>query len=89
MVKFDIITIFPRIFDSYFKESFIKKALVRKLAGINIHNLRDFSRDKRKRVDDRPFGGGLGMVLQVEPIFRAIKKIKNSGATLLERSVFH
>ena len=76
MLKFDLITIFPRIFDSYFKESFIKKALARKLAEINIHNLRDYSRDRRKRVDDRPFGGGLGMVLQVEPIFRAIKKIK-------------
>lgn len=76
MVKFDIITIFPEIFDSYFKESFIKKAQQKKLVKISIHNLRDFTRDKHKTVDDRPFGGGLGMVLKVEPINKAVKKIK-------------
>jgi len=76
MIKFDIITIFPKIFDSYFKESFIKKAGDRGLIKINIHNLRDFAKDKRKTVDDRPFGGGLGMVLKVEPVYKAVKKIK-------------
>jgi tRNA (guanine37-N1)-methyltransferase len=76
MLKFDIITIFPNIFDSYLKESFIKKAQDKKLIKINIHNLRDWSDNARKTVDDRPYGGGLGMVLKVEPIYKAIKDLK-------------
>jgi len=76
MLKYDIITIFPKIFDSYLKETFIKKAQDKKLIKINIHNLRDYTKDKNKKVDDKPFGGGLGMVLKIEPIFKAISKIK-------------
>ena len=76
MLKYDIITIFPKMFDSYLKETFIKKAQDKKLIKINIHNLRDYTKDKNKKVDDKPFGGGLGMVLKVEPIFKAISKIK-------------
>lgn len=76
MIKFEIITIFPKIFDSYLKESFIKKALKKRLIKINIHNLRDWTLDKHKTVDDRPFGGGLGMVLKIEPIYKAVKEIK-------------
>lgn len=78
MVQFDIITIFPKIFDSYLKESFIKKARVKGLLKINIHNLRDWAKDRHKTVDDRPFGGGLGMVLKIEPIYKAIKALKKS-----------
>jgi len=76
-MRFDIITIFPKIFDSYFNESIIKRAQKRKLIKINIHNLRDFTNDKHKTVDDKPYGGGFGMVLMVEPIYKAIKKLKN------------
>jgi tRNA (guanine37-N1)-methyltransferase len=93
-MQFDIITIFPKIFDSYFKESFIKKAQEKALIKINVHDLRDYAKDKHKKiaevlpnlsprsasprsvVDDRPFGGGLGMVLKVEPIYQAVSKIK-------------
>lgn len=75
MITFEIITIFPKIFDSYFKESFIGKAVGKKLIKINVHNLRDWAADKHKSVDDRPFGGGLGMVLKIEPIFKAIKDL--------------
>ena len=75
-MQFDIITIFPKIFDSYFKESFIKKAQEKGLIKIKIHDLRDYAKDKHKTVDDRPFGGGLGMVLKVEPIYQAVLKIK-------------
>ncbi|MCD6550384.1 tRNA (guanosine(37)-N1)-methyltransferase TrmD [bacterium] len=75
MIRFDIITIFPKIFNSYFKESLIKKAIEKNLIRIEIHNLRDFAKDTRRTVDDRPFGGGLGMVMKIEPIFEAIKKI--------------
>ena len=77
MLKFDIITIFPKIFNSYFSESIIRRAVLKKKAEIKIHNLRDFSLDKKHhKVDDRPFGGGAGMVLMAEPILRAVEKVK-------------
>ena len=75
-MRFDIITIFPGIFDSYFKESLLLRAQKNKLIKINVHNLRDFTFDKHHVIDDRPFGGGFGMVMKVEPIFRAVTKIK-------------
>jgi len=75
MMQFDIITIFPEIFDSYFKESIIKRAQKRKLINIKVHNLRDFASDAHKTVDDRPYGGGAGMILKVDIIFKAIKSI--------------
>ena len=91
MLIFDIITIFPKIFDSFLKESFIKKAREKGLIKINIHNLRDFTKDKHKTVDDRPFGGGLGMVLKVEPIYRAVSsltklKIKNLKLKITDKN---
>lgn len=76
-MQFDIITIFPKIFDSYFNESIIKRAQKKGLIKINIHNLRDYTTDRHKTVDDKPYGGGPGMVMMVEPIFRAVQKIKN------------
>jgi len=78
MIQFDIITIFPQIFDSFLKESFIKKAQDKRLIKIKVHNLRKWTKDRHKTVDDRPFGGGLGMVLNVEPIFKAVKALKKS-----------
>jgi tRNA (guanine37-N1)-methyltransferase len=74
---FDIITIFPKIFDAFLKESFIKKAQEKGLIKIRIHNLRDFTTDKHRTVDDKPYGGGLGMVLKIEPIYNAVKSIKS------------
>lgn len=74
-MQFDIITIFPNIFDSYFNESILKRAQDRKLIKIKIHNLRDFTDDKHKQIDDRPFGGGPGMVLMAEPIIKCLDKI--------------
>lgn len=76
--RFDIITIFPRIFDSYLEESLIKKAREKKIIEIKIHNLRDWSTGRHKKVDDRPFGGGPGMVLKVEPIYKAVISILKS-----------
>ncbi len=73
---FDIITIFPEIFDSYLKESFIKKAQEKKLIKVSIHNLRDFTTDRHKTVDDRPYGGGLGMVLKIEPLYKSVQSLK-------------
>ncbi len=71
-MRFHILTIFPDIFDSYLKESFLKKAQEKGLIKITPHNLRDFTSDKHRKVDDRPFGGGPGMVLKVEPIHKAV-----------------
>ena len=90
-MQFDIITIFPKVFDSYFNESMIKRARAKKLVDIRIHDLRKFSRDKHKKVDDKPYGGGPGMVLKIEPIARAIgsilkdksKKIKDKTKIIL------
>ncbi len=75
MIKFDIITIFPEIFNSYFQESLIKRAVKKRLIKINIRNLRDYTADKRHTVDDRPFGGGIGMVLKIEPIYQCVQRI--------------
>ncbi|HOW13050.1 MAG TPA: tRNA (guanosine(37)-N1)-methyltransferase TrmD [Candidatus Pacearchaeota archaeon] len=76
MITFEIITIFPEIFKCYFKESLISKAQKKELIKINVYNLRDWTDDKRKTVDDSPYGGGLGMVMKIEPIFKAINEIK-------------
>lgn len=78
MIKFDIITIFPEIFNSYLAESLIGRAIKKKLIKVNIHNLRDWTADKHKIVDDRPFGGGLGMVMKVEPIYKAVLALKKT-----------
>ncbi len=77
MIKFDVITIFPTIFDSYLKESLIARAQKKKFIKINVHNLRKFTNDNHQTVDDRPYGGGLGMVLMVEPIFKAVSALKS------------
>jgi len=73
---FDIITLFPGMFGSLFSGGVVKKALDKGLIEINVHDLRDFAESKHKQVDDRPFGGGQGMVLKPEPIFSAVKKIQ-------------
>jgi len=86
-MKFDIITIFPEIFSSYFNESIIKKAQEKKIIKINVHNLRDFTNDKRHTVDDTIYGGGAGMLMKIEPLYKAIKKIakkkKTSGQKII------
>lgn len=79
IMKFDIITIFPDIFNSYFGESILARAQKENFININIHNLRDFTDDKRGTVDDTPYGGGAGMVMKVEPIFKAVEKIKKEN----------
>ncbi|MBI3602611.1 MAG: tRNA (guanosine(37)-N1)-methyltransferase TrmD [Candidatus Omnitrophica bacterium] len=77
MLRFDIITLFPKVFNGIFNESMIKRAKEKKKVLIKIHDLRDYSSDKKRHsVDDRPFGGGPGMVLSPQPLFDAVKKIK-------------
>ncbi|MDD5606485.1 MAG: tRNA (guanosine(37)-N1)-methyltransferase TrmD [Candidatus Pacebacteria bacterium] len=82
-MKFDIITIFPNIFDSYFNHGLIARGLKKKLIQIKTHNLRKWTIDKHKSVDDRPFGGGLGMVMKIEPIFEAVKAIKKNNSKVI------
>ncbi len=78
-MQFDIITIFPALFDSYSKESLIEKGIKKKKIKINVHDLRNWADDKHKTVDDKPFGGGIGMVMKVEPIKRAVESIKDKN----------
>lgn len=78
-MRFDIITIFPEIFDSYFNASIIKRAQIKKIIEINIHNLRNWATDRHQSVDDSPYGGGKGMIFMVEPIFKAIKALKKNN----------
>ncbi len=78
-MRFDVITIFPDIFDSYIEKSLIGKAINKKLINFKTHDLRKWSQGKRKTVDDRPFGGGLGMVIKVEPVLRAVSELKKKN----------
>ena len=76
ILHIDIITIFPNFFTSPIKEGLIGKAIKKGLINISINNLRDYTSNKHKQVDDSVYGGGAGMVLKPEPLFNAIKKIK-------------
>jgi tRNA (guanine37-N1)-methyltransferase len=78
MIQFDIITIFPKIFDSYFSQTILKRAQQKKLIKICVHDLRKFAKksDPHKSVDDRPYSGGPGMILMIEPIFKALQALK-------------
>ena len=69
-------TLFPRIFNGPLTESIIKRAVKRGLVKIKIHNLRDFTKDRHRTCDDRPFGGGPGMVMKPDPIFEAVEYVK-------------
>ncbi|HTP56858.1 MAG TPA: tRNA (guanosine(37)-N1)-methyltransferase TrmD, partial [Candidatus Paceibacterota bacterium] len=76
--KFDIITIFPDIFSGFLKESLISKALHKRLISIRTHYLRKWTTDRHQTVDGKPYGGGPGLVMKVEPIAKAVKAIKKS-----------
>ena len=78
-MRIDIITIFPKMFEPVLNESIIKRSQNKGKAKIYIHNLRDYSCDKHKKVDDRPFGGGSGMLMRAEPIFKAVESIKRGA----------
>ena len=78
-MRFDIITIFPKIFDSYFNESIIKRAQKKRKIKINVVNLRNFATDKHNTVDEKPYGGGAGVVLMTEPLIKAVDYVKKSG----------
>ena len=78
-MRVDILTIFPKMFDPVLNESIVKRARLKGKVKFYIHDLRDFTSDKHRKVDDRPFGGGSGMVMRVEPIFNCIQSIKRKA----------
>ena len=81
-MRFDIITIFPEIFTAVFDFGIVRRAAEAGLIEIRIHDLRDYTHDRHHQVDDRPFGGGTGMVMKPEPLFRAVEAVTNSASDL-------
>lgn len=75
-IRFDILTIFPEAFESYLNFSILKRAQQKGFVKIKIHNLRKWSEDKHQTIDDRPYGGGAGMIFLLKPIFKAVQEIK-------------
>jgi tRNA (guanine37-N1)-methyltransferase len=79
-MRFDVLTLFPEIFQGYLTQSILKLALDRGLVEIHLWNFRDWAKGKHKSVDDRPFGGGPGMVLMPEPVFAAVEAVQQQAA---------
>lgn len=82
-MKIDILTLFPKMFDGFISESIIKRAIEAKKVEICIHDIRDYSKDPHKKVDDYGYGGGAGMVLMPQPIFDAVEDIKTDDSTVI------
>jgi len=82
-MKIDILTLFPDMFEGFLSESIISRAIDAKKTHINIHNIRDYSTNKHKKVDDTPYGGGAGMVLMCQPIFDAVKDLKKNNTKII------
>lgn len=78
-MRFDVITIFPEALQSYFSTSILKRAQEKKLIKVHLHNLRNWTRDRHRTVDDKPYGGGAGMVMKAEPILKAVEALKQRG----------
>lgn len=88
-MQFDIVTIFPEMFTSYFGDSILKRARDAGIVDIRIHDLRDWTEDVHRKVDDSPYGGGAGMVMKVEPLYKALEDLdalkgeQENGKTVL------
>lgn len=75
-MRFDILTLFPDMFGSYLNQSLVSKAIERRLIEVHVHDIRRWSRDKHHKVDDRPYGGGPGMILRVEPVVECVEDVQ-------------
>ena len=75
-MKISIITLFPKMITGFFEESIVKRAIEKKLVEVELITLRDFAIDSYGTVDDRPYGGGAGMILRIEPLYKALEKSK-------------
>ena len=82
-MKIDILTLFPHMFDGFLSESIIKRAIDKKQVEINIHDIRNYSTDPHKRVDDYSIGGGAGMVLMPQPIFDAVDDLREENTLVI------
>ena len=78
-MHFDVLTLFPEIFSGYVSQSLLSKAIESGLVQIDLHDIRDWTLDKHQRVDDRPYGGGPGMVMQVEPVVECVEAVQKTG----------
>lgn len=81
--KIDILTLFPEMFEGFLNSSIIKRAIDSHLVEISVHNFREYSNDRHKKVDDYPYGGGAGMVLMCEPIYNAIEHLKRDDTKVV------
>src|SRR5208283_1417138 len=82
-MEVDVLTLFPRIFEGPLEESILKRAQNKGLVSVRVHNLRDFTHDKHRVVDDKPYGGGPGMLMKPEPIFEAVEKFQRTGSRVV------
>jgi len=82
-MKIDILTLFPNMFTGFLNESIIKRAIDSNKVNISVHNIRDYSKDPHKKVDDYGFGGGAGMVLMPQPIFDAVDNLKKDNTIVI------
>lgn len=78
-MKIDILTLFPGMFSDFLSHSIVKRAIEKRLVAVRAHDLRDFTHDRHRSCDDKPFGGGPGMLMKPEPIFEAFEKILGKG----------
>ncbi len=82
-MRIDILTLFPEIFRGAFDESIVKRAREKGVVEIHLHNIRDYTHDRHRKADDRPFGGGPGMVLKPEPVFECVESIGAPEGSLI------
>lgn len=78
-LQIDVLTLFPRMLDGFLAESILGKGIAAGLLGVKVHDVRAWSTDKHRRADDRPFGGGAGMVMTPDPVFKAIEQLQTPG----------
>lgn len=78
-MRIDVLTLFPEIFSGYLGQSLVKRAVDAGVLDIRVHNIRDWARGKQRQVDDRPFGGGPGMVLRPEPVVESVEAVQGEG----------
>lgn len=78
-MRFDVLSLFPEMFSGYLSQSLLKKALDRGLVSVELHDIRDWARDKHRTVDDRPFGGGPGMVMKVDTVVECVEAVQAAG----------
>jgi tRNA (guanine37-N1)-methyltransferase len=78
-MRFDVLTLFPEMFSGYLSQSLLAKAIERGLVDVQLHDIRAWAKGKHHKVDDRPFGGGPGMVLMVEPVVECVEAVQAAG----------